>query len=382
MKKEKKHRANHQNMNRNQSKIQHKKRNKKQRNQKPILFFTTICVICVAICSIVFFRYQIHRYEDGILDVCATQQDTYVQLVVDQINLKDNQNDETIIHDILGTLDASSNKYWTFSKNQSMLYVKDVIETNKYQGITAASYYESESAKAFLDGLQQTRVTHAEIMINEKSYIASGVIFLYNQNQYKLCLLTNKSVLLDNNSYLGMRTQLWTFVCTLILIILLVPMIFAYQIRKLQLQADTRMKELSVLNNSLVKMNDRLSEHDLHDTRNNVWKQETIPVFLEKIIDRQIIPLTLVHLHCNDQSSREQFLMRAHITLNKKVLRFEYRKCDLLLIFVGIEKEMAMRNLIPITTKDVYLDHAYVIDQTAEIDLNKIYAEFGLEEEE
>ena len=67
----------------------------------------------------------IGRYEKGIIEVCATQQDAYVQLVLDQINLKDNRDDEEIINDILKTMDSSSNKYWAFSKNQSMLFVKD-----------------------------------------------------------------------------------------------------------------------------------------------------------------------------------------------------------------------------------------------------------------
>ena len=94
--------------------------------------------------------YQIANFEAGMLDVCATQQDAYVQLVLDQINIKSNRDNEEIITEILGSLDASSNKYWTFSKNEAMVFVKDVLETNKYQGFTTATYYVSESAKAFL----------------------------------------------------------------------------------------------------------------------------------------------------------------------------------------------------------------------------------------
>ena len=48
-------------------------------------------VVMVVLCS-VFTFYQLEVQEDGILDVCATQQDAYVQLVLDQINLKENRN--------------------------------------------------------------------------------------------------------------------------------------------------------------------------------------------------------------------------------------------------------------------------------------------------
>ena len=197
----------------------------------PVLIITTICVICVAVIAGFTAHIELQRYEDGILDVCATQQDAYVQLVLDQINLKDNRNDEQIIKEILETMDASSNHYWTFSKDQSMLFVKDITETNKYKGVTASTYYMSDSAKEFIDGLIQNKVVHKTININDNDYIASGVLFEYKNEPYRLCLLTQRGALLDNNSYLGVKTQMTTLFVVLLLIIVLVPMLMAYYIR-------------------------------------------------------------------------------------------------------------------------------------------------------
>ena len=171
----------------------------------PVLIITSICSICFAIIAGLFAFMQIGRYENGILEVCAEQQDAYVQLVLDQINLKDNRDDEQIIKDILGAMDASSNRYWTFSKDQSMLFVKDVTETNKYKGVNTATYYISDSAKEFLNNLSVNNVIHSYIEINDNRYIASGVMFEYKGDAYRLCLLTEKDVLLDNNAYLGFR---------------------------------------------------------------------------------------------------------------------------------------------------------------------------------
>ena len=101
-----------------------KKRVKKNKKPKNVLVITTIYVICFSVIAGAFAYTRINKYEEGVLEVCATQQDAYVQLVLDQINLKSNRDDEQIINDILGTMNSSSNKYWTFSKNQSILFVK------------------------------------------------------------------------------------------------------------------------------------------------------------------------------------------------------------------------------------------------------------------
>ena len=53
-------------------------------------------------------------------------QDGYVQLVLDQINLIENDTDEALVNDILATLDASSNKYWTLSHDDALVFIKDV----------------------------------------------------------------------------------------------------------------------------------------------------------------------------------------------------------------------------------------------------------------
>ena len=117
---------------------------KKLLGKHPVLIITSICSICFAVVAGLFAYMQISIYESGILEVCATQQDAYVQLVLDQINIKSNRDDEQIIKEILGTMDASSNRYWTFSKDQSMLFVKDVTETNKYKGVTDLQKMMSE----------------------------------------------------------------------------------------------------------------------------------------------------------------------------------------------------------------------------------------------
>lgn len=237
----------------------------------PILIITTICVVAAAALGGLITYILIGRYEKGIIEVCATQQDAYVQLVLDQINLKDNRDDEEIINDILKTMDSSSNKYWAFSKNQSMLFVKDVLETNRYKGVSADTYYNARQAADFMNGLGLNKVEHSVISLDNKTYLVSGVMFKYAGQDYRLCLMTEKSVLLDNNTYLEIKVQMETFVVVILLALVLVASIYALRIRQLSFKLDEKEADIRSLSMSLSKVNEKLMDKDLHDTHNNVW---------------------------------------------------------------------------------------------------------------
>lgn len=336
----------------------------------PVLIITSICSICFAIIAGLFAFMQIGRYENGILEVCAEQQDAYVQLVLDQINLKDNRDDEQIIKDILGAMDASSNRYWTFSKDQSMLFVKDVTETNKYKGVNTATYYISDSAKEFLNNLSVNNVIHSYIEINDNRYIASGVMFEYKGDAYRLCLLTEKDVLLDNNAYLGVRTQMQTFVVVILLLLVVVPMLFAHFVRKMQFNTDKLNESLLTINTIMSKMSQKLTESDLHDTRNNMWHENVLKQFFEKIKKRNVYPVTAIHIGCRDKNMRDEFIAKAHYILDKNVLRFEYKDSDVILIFIKINEESALKSVDLLTSEDVkILNHVLVNQSTGLSDI-------------
>ena len=257
----------------------------------PILIITTICVVAAAALGGLITYILIGRYEKGIIEVCATQQDAYVQLVLDQINLKDNRDDEEIINDILKTMDSSSNKYWAFSKNQSMLFVKDVLETNRYKGVSADTYYNARQAADFMNGLVLNKVEHSVISLDNKTYLVSGVMFKYAGQDYRLCLMTEKSVLLDNNTYLEIKVQMETFVVVILLALVLVASIYALRIRQLSFKLDEKEADIRSLSMSLSKVNEKLMDKDLHDTHNNVWRQKAIVPFMSFVLNMEIVTL-------------------------------------------------------------------------------------------
>ena len=261
----------------------------------------------------------VHQFENGIIEVCADQQDAYVQLVLDQIYIKDNRDDASIIEEILGTLDASTNKYWTFSKNEAMLFVKDVTETNKYKGFTTKTYYISDTAQKFLDELMLNHVTHRQISIDDKNYVASGVMFEYGDSTYRMCLLTNKDVFLDNNAFLGSEINMVLCYALSVMIMVVEAMIFAHRIGQEKKENLEREKVITGLNASINKLNEKLMVKNTYDMQRTLFQESILDDFLDRIQQKGIVPVTFALFNC---ANEEEFLAKAQLMLDRSVIRF------------------------------------------------------------
>ena len=323
--------------------------------KRGILTMTTIVILLIVALSCVYTWYQIRNLENGILDVCATQQDAYVQLVLDQINLKENRDDEEIIMDILSTLDASSSKYWTFSKDRAMLFVKDIMETNRYKGLTTVSYYDSESAKEFLDSLMVDRVIHKTIIIEGKEYIASGVAFRYGENDYRLCLLTNRDVILSNNRFMGAKLEMIILVGFVLIVLLAATMLFARKQEMLLRTIDERDRTIDRLQDMIGQLNEMLCQKEHYDTRYQLWSKDAIKDFLEKIRMKNVRTVITAKIHCDTETDKHVFLEKASVILDKKVLRFVLSDNDFLLLYLLNDEKGFKASLTPILNQGIVL---------------------------
>ena len=333
-----------------------------ERLKNRMLIITTIAMLSMVLVCCLFTAYQISSMEKGILDVCATQQDAYVQLVVDQINLKENRDDEEIINDILGTLDSSANKYWTFSKDRAMLFVKDVIETNRYKGLTAVSYYDSESAKKFMEGLEQDRVIHKNIVVDDKDYVASGVIFRYNNEDYRLCLLTNKEVILNNNKFMGAKIGILILVAFVLIVLLCVSMVYARQIEQANKETLEKSESIRQLQGTVGHLNDLLVQKEQYDTRYQVWSKDVIKDFLTKLKNKGTKSVVAVKIHCTRENYKDAFLRVACVLLDRKVLRFSLDETSFLLLFLKYDSKVAQSNIDPFLNKGTILKGIEEVD--------------------
>ncbi len=282
--------------------------------------------------------FQLNTYEKGVLDVYANQQDGYVQLVLEQIRLTEKRGGtESQIEEILATLDASSNRYWTLSRRESLIFVKDVMETNRYQGFTTATYYQTNSAKDFVSRLQMDRVTHETIQIDIHPYIASGAAFSFKGESYRVCLLTNAETVLDHNAYLTAKINLITLALIALVAFVISIHILSY------VAGSYRKKYIAAANSNesllrqMEKLNDALHRDELYDARHTAYTRRALPMIWEKLTGRDAWPLSFLVLRCRSQEEQQQFLQFTQLQMNRKVLRVFLDDGHILLILIRVE---------------------------------------------
>lgn len=313
-----------------------KKAGKTRQGARPWVITTISLVFILAIGTLAWL--QMSNYEQGVLDVYANQQDGYVQLVLEQIQLVEQRGGtEAQIEEILATLDASTNRYWTLSRQSSLIFVKDVMETNRYQGFTTATYYQTVSAQEFIDTLNEERVIHDTIQIGSQSYIASGAEFFFHDTPYRVCLLTNSYTILDHNSYLTAKINLFTLaliaLCAFVVSIELLSFTAGSYRKKYFAEAADNL----ALRKQTEKLNEALHKEDLYDPRRTAYTAKALPMLWEKLKGKDPWPMTFLILRCGGPDAQKQFLQFTQFQMNHKILRAFLDDTHILLVLLRVE---------------------------------------------
>lgn len=310
---------------------------------------------------------QIRQYEKSVLEIYADSQDAYVQLVLDQINLIENRTDEEIVNDILGTLDASSNRYWTLSNQNALVFVKDVLETNRYRGFTTSTYYVSPEARSFIEQLTVNRVVHEQIPMEEQTYIASGVAFRYNGTDYQICLLTNPDTVLDQNIYLNARINLSILVAAVLFLFLgtLIAMTLLFDRRGERLEQIGHQN--AELRATIEKLSAELERKRLFDTQLSVFHSDVLPMMLKKLERKKISPVVVATLSYDSEEARQQFLLAGQILLDEHVFRFHQEETHTLtLVAVFCSRTAALRAIRAAMNPGVHLERMVTTESMSE----------------
>lgn len=344
----------------------------------------SVLIILAAVIMAVIGWHEAKDHEKSVLAIYAEQQDAYVQLVLDQINVLDDRSDEEIVKKILGSLDTSGRKYWTLTKDQALLFVKDVMETNRYKGLTTETFFTSDSAAKFLQDLEINRVIHETIQMDGVRYVASGVIFEYNGAEYKICLLTNDTVILDNNIFLSSKIGLYVFGVLLLGLLLVVSMIFANVLDLREKRMKAMKEHITGLNKVLTEQTEMIREMNWYHTRWSVFKPSAMEMFVQKIVQRQIVPVVFVSLAFDSEEQRDYFLQKAQILLDEKVVRFEREYGDgLVLLFLRYQAQEVEKALELMksqgasfrTEKQMECREAFTLQETYESFMTQILQE-------
>lgn len=299
-----------------------------------------LVAVAVALAAAVFSWWQLSRYEDNLLEIFAKQQDQYIELAVDQINLEKDRSDHDIVDKVLGSVTGSSSQYWTLSKKNRLIFVKDVTDSTRYRGFSTKTYYDTDSASSFISGLSKDRVDHAVIQIDGNDYIASGTAFSYGGSTYRLCLLTGKHVVIDQNAYLAARVNLAVTIA--VVLILFVATCVGMSLRNDSIARRLRTSEADnrELRLTIERLNDEVMGRKPFDTQRSLFDIRTAQTLLDKLSAADKLPATFVSLRFDAREGLNAFLKDAAAVLDRSVVRFA-DDATLVLVFIGAEAEAA-----------------------------------------
>lgn len=281
---------------------------------------TVGAAVCVAVLAVLCYL-SMQDIQRGLLATVARQQDEYVDLVVGQINLHNEPDDEGVINDILGVIDDSSGQYWTFSKDGSLLFVRDAAETDKYRGMPDATYFDEDGARDFYDGLSADEASHTYLTLDGRDYIASGRAFDYDGSTYRLCLLTNQSAVLDDNQILGARSRLAALVGIESALLLFATIWLAARRDRAARKLAQARGEVSALTNTVERLNRRIARDRLYRLEDGLWSADALGDF-EESLARRSASAWLAELVFASEEDQRAFVERADVLLGADVPRF------------------------------------------------------------
>lgn len=315
----------------------------------------------------VFAWYQLQHYEDNLLEIYAGQQDAYTQLVLDQINLVGGRSDEGMVRDILSSIDGSNSQYWTLSKNNALVYVKDGADTARYKGLSSESYYAADTARTFVEGLQRDRVVHGVIELDGRRFIASGVVFSYNGGEYQLCLLTSEYVVVDHNAYMLARTNLSIAILLTLFLFLTGVLLMGLRGDKWLKRARKTEKENQSLRRQLSELGSAMATGSVYDAHLGAFSMEWVPAFLKKLKAQDAWPVTLVRLTFPGEEKAASFLTSLSYIFSRDVVRF-YEGTDVLLAFLKTGAVPARKALDILPEAGFRVQEVYEMTQSPEGD--------------
>lgn len=305
------------------------------------LFFITIVVMAFAIAADVFIIFQLENYETRFLEIYGAEQDGYVNIILAQINNLGDDATEQDITQIISSLDSTASRYWTLSKGDSILFVKSVTETNRYKGFTDGTYYASDSAAAFMDSLHANQVNHGIIYLDNDRFVASGLMFNWQKDQYRVCLLTYDRVILEDNILLECKNSIIIILSMILALLVILSMAMSRKINRQERLIAEQDKQVVWQNKQIALLDERMKREYAFSASKNVFKSVVLDEFLQKLDQKNAAPLHFVVFEADSEEARDAFLEHMQFVLDNHVLRFSMEEYRVLLIFVCYERKVS-----------------------------------------
>ena len=113
-------------------------------------------------------------------------------------------------------------------------------------------------------------------------------------------------------------------------------------------------EHITGLNKMLTEQAEMIREMNWYHTRWSVFKPSAMEMFVQKIVQRQIVPVVFVGVAFDSEKQRNDFLQKAQILLDEKVVRFERESGDgLILLFLQYQVQEMEKALEQMTLQKV-----------------------------
>ena len=306
-------------------------------------FVITLVVIFFAIASDVFIIFQLRSYETRFLELYGSEQDGYVNVILAQINRLGKDATEDDITEIISSLDATASRYWTLSKGASILFVKSVTETNRYKGFTDGTYYATETASDFMNSLMVNQVDHKIIYLDNDRFIASGMIFNWRGDRYRVCLLTYDRVILEDNTLLECKNSIIIILSIVLALLVILSMVMSRKIRRQEDRIDKQEEHVIWQNQQIALLDEQLKREYAFSASKHVFKNTVLDEFLETLDQKNVYPLHFAVFETESLEARDEFFEHMQVVLDNHVLRFSMDERLVVLIFVRYDKETSSK---------------------------------------
>ncbi len=302
--------------------------------------FVALIAVTVALAAAAFSWWQLSRYEDNLLEIFAKTARSVQSNPLSTRSTWRRTAPTTTSSTRYWAPSRVRAQYWTLSKKNRLIFVKDVTDSTRYRGFSTKTYYDTDSASSFISGLSKDRVDHAVIQIDGNDYIASGTAFSYGGSTYRLCLLTGKHVVIDQNAYLAARVNLAVTIA--VVLILFVATCVGMSLRNDSIARRLRTSEADnrELRLTIERLNDEVMGRKPFDTQRSLFDIRTAQTLLDKLSAADKLPATFVSLRFDAREGLNAFLKDAVAVLDRSVVRFA-DDATLVLVFIGAEAEAA-----------------------------------------
>ncbi|MEY8391080.1 hypothetical protein AALA98_06880 [Lachnospiraceae bacterium 45-W7] len=302
-------------------------------------FLIIVFVMLFSIAADVFIVVQLQNYETRFLELYGAQQDGYVNIILGQIRALGDGASEEDVTSIISSLDASASRYWTLSKGNAMLFVKSVTETNRYKGFAEGTYFASETASQFMDTLGKNQVGHQIIYLGRDRFIASGMVFDWQGEPYRVCLLTYDKVILEDNILLGCKNAIIIVLSIVLALLVILSMVMSRKLSRQEKQIADQEKHVVWQNRQIALLDEQLKREYAFSASKNVFKRVVLDEFLDKLDEKNVSPLHFALFQAASVKARDKFFEHMQLVLDNHVLRFSMDDQYALLIFAGYEKK-------------------------------------------